>query len=241
MKKRKIILISLSSVLLIILIICFIYLSTYSHAIAVDQYLKSSDEVTINEDKNGYFFDGFGTEDLIIFYPGAKVDTKAYAPLMYLLAKKGIDVYLVNMPFHFAIFGINKAEYVINNYSYKNYYGAGHSLGGAMISSYIRKNHDLFKGLIFLAAYTTKDLSNTNLDVLSIYGSLDGVLNMENVEKSRSLIPNNYIEYVIEGGNHANFASYGNQKGDNESLISKEEQINLTLNSIFSFIKQEKI
>lgn len=237
MKKRKIILISLSSVLLITLIICFIYLSTYSHAISVDQYLKSSDEVTIKEDKNGYFFDGYGTDDLIIFYPGAKVDTKAYSPLMYLLAKNGIDVYLVDMPFHFAIFGINKADYVIKNYSYKNYYGAGHSLGGAMISTYISKNYDLFKGLILLASYTTKDLLNANLDVLSIYGSLDGVLNMDNVKESRNLMPSNYIEYVIEGGNHANFASYGNQKGDNESLISKEEQIDLTLNSICSFIK----
>lgn len=237
MKRRKIILISLGSILLITLIICFIYLSTYSHAISVEQYLKSSDEVTVKEDNNGYFFDGYGTYDLVIFYPGAKVDTKAYAPLMYLLAKNGIDVYLVNMPFHFAIFGINKADYVLKNYSYKNYYGAGHSLGGAMISSYISKNHELFKGLILLASYTTKDLSNTNLDVLSIYGSLDGVLNMENVVSGRSLMPNNYIEYVIEGGNHANFASYGNQKGDNNSLISKEEQINLTLNSICNFIK----
>lgn len=238
MKKRKIILISLSSVLLITLIICFVYLSTYSHAISVEQYLKSSDEVTIKEDKNGYFFDGYGTKDLIIFYPGAKVDTKAYAPLMYLLAKNGIDVYLVDMPFHFAIFGINKADYVIENYSYKNYYAAGHSLGGAMISSYISENQDLFKGLILLASYTTIDISKTNLDVLSIYGSLDGVLNMDNVKESRNLMPSNYIEYVIEGGNHANFASYGNQKGDNEPLISKEEQINLTLNSICNFIKQ---
>ena len=34
----------------------------------------------------------------------------------------------------------------------------------------------------------------------------------------------NLTEYVINGGNHAQFASYGNQAGDGVATISNENQ-----------------
>ena len=41
------------------------------------------------------------------------------------------------------------------------------------------ENVDEFEGLILLGSYSTADLSGTDLDVLSIYGSEDKVMNYE--------------------------------------------------------------
>ena len=61
----------------------FFYLLTYYHSENVETYLASSDKVEVKEIKNRRFFDGPGEEEAMIFYPGAKVATDSYAPLMY--------------------------------------------------------------------------------------------------------------------------------------------------------------
>ena len=66
--------------------------------------LGSDENVIVSQTYYGYFFDGPSEENLLIFYPGAKVDEIAYAPLMHELAERGMDVCLVHMPFHFAIY-----------------------------------------------------------------------------------------------------------------------------------------
>ncbi|MCD8103450.1 MAG: alpha/beta hydrolase, partial [Lachnospiraceae bacterium] len=71
-----------------------------------------------------------------------------------------------------AIFGINRADDVMEGYDYEHWYIPGHSLGGAMAASYAAGNTDKLDGVILLAAYATKDLGD--LAVLSIYGSNDG-------------------------------------------------------------------
>ena len=62
------------------------------------------------------------------------------------------------------------------------------------------------------------------MEVLSIYGSQDGVLNREKYEKEKKNLPSDVTEYVIEGGNHAGYGNYGKQKGDGEAEIPKKEQ-----------------
>ena len=46
-----------------------------------------------------------------IFYPGGKVETSAYEPLMQACAAQDILCVLVSMPFHLAVFDKNAAEY----------------------------------------------------------------------------------------------------------------------------------
>lgn len=209
--------------------VCIFYLLTYYHSENVETYLVSSDKVEVKEITNGIFFDGPGEEEAMMFYPGAKVATDAYAPLMYQLAENGVDCFLVEMPFHMAIFGVNRAETILNNYDYDTWYLGGHSLGGAMVASFASEHADQVDGLLLLAAYTTKDLSQTDLKVITVYGSEDGVLNMEKIEKGRTLLPEGSVEKCIDGGNHAQFGSYGKQKGDGEAQISGEKQIQETV------------
>ena len=86
-----------------------------------------------------------------------------------------------------------------------------------------------------MAAYSTKDLSDTDLKVLSIYGSNDGVVNMDKVTEGRKLMPSVYEEFCIQGGNHAGYGDYGAQKGDGEADISAKEQQEETAEKIVEF------
>lgn len=45
-------------------------------------------------------------------------------------------------------------------------------------ATYLSKYNNDFGGLILLGAYSTSDLSKSNLNVVSIYGNQDKILNM---------------------------------------------------------------
>lgn len=230
--KRKIIPVVLLTLVLAMAGISIWYVNDYYHAVDVDNALTSSDTVTVSSIDTGMLFDGPGTTDALIFYPGAKVEAAAYAPLLKEIAENGIDCFLVKMPCNLAFFGINKADDIMADYSYGHWYLAGHSLGGAMAASYAGKHLNDLDGLILLAAYSTSDLTEADFPVISIYGSNDGVLNMEKVVTSRDLMPSDYSEHVIEGGNHAGFGSYGAQKGDHDATISQNEQWRETVSAL---------
>lgn len=106
-----------------------------------------------------------------------------------------------------------------------------------MAAEYASQNADCLQGLIFLASYSTKDLSDTQLKVLSLYGSEDQVLNKDKVVQGRELMPETYVEHEIAGGNHAQFGDYGAQKGDGTAAISAEEQQQETVRQILTFIQ----
>ncbi len=91
---------------------------------------------------------------------------------------------------------------------------------------------DDFEGLVLLAAYSTKDLSKSGKKVISIYGSNDGVLNMKKYNEYMKNLPEDFMETVIEGGNHGYFAIYGHQDGDGDATISRSEQIRQTASAI---------
>lgn len=174
----------------------------------------------------------------IIFYPGGKVEHTAYIPLMKALASRGVLTVLVKMPYNLAVLKENAAKVAdgIRHYAPK-WYIAGHSLGGSMAASYAAKNPTHYDGVILLAAYTTKSLVGSELDVLSIYGSRDTILNMTKYNKYRSNLPNGFDERVISGANHSGFGMYGLQNGDTKGEISTEEQIDQTVTLIMEFIK----
>ena len=213
------------------------YVQDYYHAEKPAEALEDSEKVKVSETDTGYLYDGPGEKTGLIFYPGAKVEDLAYAPLMRRLAEGGTDCFLVHMPCNLAIFGMDRADEVMEEYSYEKWYLVGHSLGGAIAASYAAKNSEKLDGLIFLAAYSTKDLSDTDLAVLFIYGSEDKVLNMDKVKAGRALMPDSYEEFCIEGGNHAQYGDYGAQKGDGTAQISAEEQQEIAVEKIEEFIK----
>ena len=236
-KKLCYILIALLVFLVCLTSFAVFYVNDYYKATnEVNDYLKSSDEVIVSKKGGMYIFDGEGKDNAIVFYQGGKVDNISYAPLLYKLAENGIDCYLVDMPFRLAMLGSNKADRVINEYNYDNWYIMGHSLGGATASMYASSHSDKVKGLILLAAYSTNKIDK-NVRVLSIYGSLDGVLNMDKYNSNKNNL-SNLKEVVIKGGNHAYFGYYGEQKGDNKASITREDEQDMAINEIVDFINK---
>ena len=223
----------IACLLLAVLCVILLWFSVYYRAGDEARGSLPESEMTINGMK-GWFFDGPGEETAMIFYPGAKVEAAAYTPLLSRLAADGLDVFLVEMPLHFAFLGINAAEGLTEEYAYSHWILAGHSLGGVAASSWAAKHPETVDGLVLLASYPTERL--TVPAFLSIYGDRDQVLNRESYERSRSLWPTGAEESVIPGGNHAQFGDYGPQRGDGEAEISSREQWDLTAEIIMNWL-----
>ncbi|MCR5666456.1 MAG: alpha/beta hydrolase [Eubacterium sp.] len=239
--RRYLIMMIAFGIIIVFLLAFAIYIGNYYHAedTAFDAISSPVESISVAEEekKTITFTPNEPTTTGIIFYPGGKVEYESYAPLMEKLASKGILCVLVHMPGNLAILDTEAADNIYEQYpDIQNWYIAGHSLGGYAAASYAADHEDLLAGLIMLASYSGKDLSGSTLPVLSIYGSEDGVLNMKKYESNKSLLPSSLTEDVIDGGNHAYFGCYGEQKGDGTASISNEEQMELTAEYIYNFI-----
>ena len=227
--------------LIVVLILCgvLLYLNDYYRANETDinKYVVENVEVVEDIDNKAIIVKPEGEIKAgFVFYPGGKVEYTSYIPLLKECAKEGILCIVVEMPYHLAIFGTNRALEVISNFpEIENWYIGGHSLGGTIASSCAFGNKDLFKGVILLASYPSSDISFTN--VLSIYGTEDEVLNMNNYRKSKEkYFPEKYTEHNIIGANHAYFGMYGTQDGDGIAKIDNIVQIKETATYISQFI-----
>lgn len=185
--------------------------------------LSGTEAVRTEAIRSGWLLDGPGTDDALVFYPGAKVEPTAYLPLLVSLAEDGVDCFLVRMPLNMAFLDMNAAARLQRAYPYGHWYVGGHSLGGACAALYAAKHGAELKGLVLLAAYATKPLDE-GLSVLELHGSEDGVLNRKALEKGRRYLPASAAAEELTGGNHAQFGDYGPQKGDGVATVSRAEQ-----------------
>ena len=216
----------------------FGYLEIYYHADGeAAAALESGDGVNVSHEGRVWAFDGPGTRAALAFYPGAKVEAEAYAPLLRELAENGVDCFLAEMPFRMAIFGSGAAGDIIAAHDYEDWYVGGHSMGGMTAAGYAAGHPDEVAGVIMLAAYSTEKLDD-GLELFSVYGTEDGCLERAVYEENRSNWPQNshVAESVIPGANHAQFGSYGAQSGDGEPGITAEEQRHMTADQIARFI-----
>lgn len=238
MKKSNKILIAVAVFIIAMCAAFGIYVSDYYKADAEAVASLSNGNVVVTEEKEGVkvFTPPYKTDTAVVFYPGGKVEDEAYVPLMKALASKGIMCVLYEMPFNLAVFGINSAKDIREQYpEIKNWYMSGHSLGGSMAASFAAENKDSFEGVILLASYSTSDISD--MRVLSLYGSEDGILSRDKYEEYKINLPSDYEEYVIEGGNHAYFGAYGFQENDGKASIENKEQIVFAAEKISQFVK----
>lgn len=217
---------------------CAIYLSDYypSDLAAISAFAQTQ-TVKKNVTSEGLILYGEADSEVgFIFYPGGKVEYTAYEPLMLVLASRGVFCVLVEMPFNLAVLDSNAADGIPDNYPEVDcWYIGGHSLGGSMAASYGAKNADCLEGIVLLGAYSVADLSETSLGVLSVYGSEDGVMDRDKYEKYKNNLPADLTEVEIEGGCHAYFGMYGEQKGDGVPSMTAEEQISISADHIMDF------
>jgi dienelactone hydrolase len=163
----------------------------------------------------------------LVLYPGGRVDPRSYAPTAQAIAREGYLVVVVPMPFNLAVFGAGRAAEVMAAFPDVEHWAVGgHSLGGAMAANFAGRNSEQVEGLVLWAAYPadSDDLSDSQLEVASIYGTHDGVATGDDIAASRPRLPADTRWVAIQGGNHAQFGWYGAQGGDNPATISRQDQ-----------------
>jgi hypothetical protein len=143
------------------------------------------------------------------------------------LAAEGYPVAIVPMPLDLAILAPDRAAAVMAAFpKVAHWVIGGHSLGGAMAARFAHQNLDAVQGLVLWASYPADgdDLSESDLAVSSIYGTLDGLAAEDKIAASRLLLPPDVSWVPIEGGNHAQFGWYGPQDGDSKAAFGQPEQ-----------------
>ncbi|PIC74583.1 alpha/beta hydrolase [Sporosarcina sp. P17b] len=236
--------IGLAIFLLIIAVGFFVFASFYYKAQSyAEDHLQSDSEVTVENEKELVFEPTSNKKNIgFIFYQGAKVEAEAYAPMAKELAKEGYTVVIPHLPLKMAIFSPDRADKVIRKHPEITTWAiGGHSLGGITASDYALR-HDEIAGLVLLASYpgSHTDLSETSVDVLSIWASRDEVADAKAIKAAKASMPSDAKFLEIKGGNHAGFGDYGEQKGDGKATISNEEQMTQTTTAILELLDRLK-
>lgn len=216
-------------IILVVLVFFFAFLIYYAN----DYYRAKESANEIYQENGSLTFDALNEDLGFIIYPGGKVDEKAYSPLAKKLNEEGYKVVIAKFPFKLGILDTNEAENIIKkNPNIKSWVIVGHSLGGTCASMYVADNNTLVTGIAFLGSYTNENLRDLPIKTISILGTNDKIVNMENYENTKEMYNTSHKFYEIEGGNHAYYGVYGEQEGDGEATISNEEQIDLSVKYI---------
>jgi dienelactone hydrolase len=145
-------------------------------------------------------------------------------------------VALVPVRLNLAFFDINAAAPVIAAHpEIKHWVVGGHSLGGVAAELFAKDRPEI-SGIIFWASYPADDaIKNSNLRVLTIYGTND-MAGVAKFQETKVLNPPSAQYVVIDGGNHAQFGDYGFQPGDNQASISRAEQQAQIVSAVVQFL-----
>lgn len=156
----------------------------------------------------------------IVFIPGAKVDPYAYMATFQDVVAEGTTVVITKPTLHLAFFDTRPlSTFQAHAPEVTTWAVGGHSLGGVRACQ-LAGDAD---GLLLLGSYCANDLSGSDVDVLSVSGSRDGLSTPEKVEAARGQLPDSATMVEVDGANHADFGAYGDQPGDRSATISRAD------------------
>lgn len=159
----------------------------------------------------------------LAFYPGARVDPRAYAGLLRPIAERGYLVVIVKERFNLAVLSINAPAAVVRAHLQITHWATGgHSLGGTIAATYAGSHRTQIGGLLLWASYPASSLAgDTGLAVTSISGSKDGLATPAKIASSKPNLPPSTTYVVIHGAAHADFGDYGVQPGGGTPSIPR--------------------
>jgi len=187
-------------------------------ALVPDDQVRIADRVTWYE-MNPVREDQAGNEIRpttgLVFVPGARVDPRAYAHLLRPLVEAGYFVAVLKEPFGFSILDPDHAESVLGLHPDITYWAlGGHSLGGTTAARAADANEQV-NGLVLLAAYPASRIERTDLKVVCVFGSEDGLVSPAEIEQAKADLPAGTVYLEVPGASHSWFGDYGVQPGDN--------------------------
>ncbi len=184
----------------------------------------------------------FGREDApagLILYQGAGVEPAAYAPLASDIADAGFFVTIHQAPLGLPILDADMAQPTIDTFEGIDTWAVGgHSLGGAMAARFASESNEV-DGLVLLAAYPEGGLDlrgDSGLEVVAIYADRDLLATPDDVLGARPQLPDDTEFVLVQGGNHAQFGSYGRQPRDGEASIAPAEQRRAVATAVSQFL-----
>jgi pimeloyl-ACP methyl ester carboxylesterase len=175
----------------------------------------------------------------LIFLCGSGVHPHAYVPLVRPIAEAGYPVFVVRLPYRFAMLESHKVEAIRRVEAVRTAHPdvsrwvvAGHSLGGALAARIARAGFDAAYVLIGTTHPKEADLSALAVPFTKVYATNDGVAPPEKVMANRGLLPAHTRWIPLRGGNHSQFGHYGHQLFDGKATIGRAEQQEATRQAI---------
>jgi hypothetical protein len=159
---------------------------------------------------------GSEPEVSLTFYPGARVDARAYASILSPLARNGIEVTILKPPLGiaFLVSGVSRPDT-------EAWVLGGHSLGGVAASGAVDRGAD---GLLLWASFPAADISDrTEVGVTSISGSEDALVTPDDLMTSVADLPPETVFVEVEGAIHSYFGDYGLQPGDGDPTVGRDQ------------------
>lgn len=157
----------------------------------------------------------------LLFYPGAKVEPEAYAArLSGLVTELGVTVVIVDPPLNLSLFDRRAPErFTSIAPELETWLVGGHSMGGVRACELAEESD----ALVLFASYCAGDLTTSQVPVLSLSGSEDGLSTPEKIAEHREALPGSAEMVEIAGASHASFGDYGPQNSDGTPTIDDAE------------------
>jgi pimeloyl-ACP methyl ester carboxylesterase len=156
----------------------------------------------------------------LVFYPGARIDPRAYAHILRAVAEAGYPVVIVKPPYDLAVTARDAAADVAGDEPGERWVVAGHSLGGVVAAAAAGRTIRL-AGLVLWASYPDGDLSDRTFPAVSIWGSQDQLTTPADITRSRAKLPPGTTFVKVRGANHSAFANCGQLPGDGPLRVAK--------------------
>lgn len=186
-----------------------------------------------------------GSGARLVFFPGALVDPRAYAPLARAVARAGYPVTIIEVPRRGAFGGAESTELAervaasLQSQDGRPVVVGGHSKGGVIASQLAADYGSAVNGLLLIGTSHPRDvdLHRIPMPVTKIAGTRDGLATPERIQRNERLLPPQTRWVWIEGGNHSQFGWYGFQPMDRRPRISASEQRRMMIEAVLELMR----
>ena len=176
----------------------------------------------------------------LVYLAGARVDPAAYARKLSGLADAGVTIVIARPTLNFAIFELRPLstfEGLAADSGVQRWYVGGHSLGGVRACQYAADAPaGSIAGVILFGSYCAADLSASDLPVLTLSATRDGLSTPATIAAAAHLLPPDAQLVKLPGADHAQFGDYGPQPGDNPATASDAQAKREITTAVLAFI-----